>query len=209
MLDGKPRPRSDSYEARSTSHLDYRKLSVLARPRVGPLDPPYSPTLRQKSEYLMRLPTTFYHHGYNSNRCESSASVKSHFLLPIPGWEMKTCHYTHHTVHCFATDHPRGRIRQGPYPTISGTRPYPPILDPSSARPRPGLDPASTHRRSTGKKDRRDTGLGVFSPSHSLRHHGVQGWPTIPGACRYSHLHRDRQNFTSKAPPASLPPLTL
>jgi hypothetical protein len=83
----------------------------------------------------MRLPTTSYHHGYSSNRRGSSAGVKSHFLLPILGWEMKTCHYTHHTVHCFATDHPRRRMRQGPYPTISGTRPYPP--DPASTQPRP------------------------------------------------------------------------
>jgi hypothetical protein len=85
----------------------------LARPWVGPLDPPYSPTLRQKSEHLMRLPTTAYHHGYSSNWRGSSVGVKSHFLLPIPGWEVKTCHYTHHTVHYFAIDHPRGRIRQG------------------------------------------------------------------------------------------------
>jgi hypothetical protein len=120
------------------------------------------------------------------------------FLPPILGWEVKTCHYTHHTVYYFATDHPRGRIRQGPYPTILGTRPYPPVLD-----------PASTHRRLTRKKGRRGTGLGVFSPSRPLRHHGVQGWPAILGARRYSHLHRDRQNFTSKAPLASLPPLTL
>jgi hypothetical protein len=52
----------------------------------------------------MRLPTTSYHHGYNSNWRGSSASVKSHFLLPIPGWEMKTRHYMHHTVHYFATE---------------------------------------------------------------------------------------------------------
>jgi hypothetical protein len=159
-----PRLRSDSYEARSTGRLDriltrtrharwdtstvFRlargsldkasRLSRnlrLARPWVGPLDPPYSPTLRQKSEHLMRLPTTSYRHGYSSNRRGSSAGVKSHFLPPIPGWEVKTCHCTHHTAHYFATDNPRGRIRQGPYPTISGIRPYPPVLDPSSTRP--------------------------------------------------------------------------
>jgi hypothetical protein len=50
---------------------------------------------------------------------------------------VKTYHCTHHTVHYFATDHPRGRIRQGPYPMISGIRPYPPVLDPSSTQPRP------------------------------------------------------------------------
>jgi hypothetical protein len=137
----------------------------------------------------MQPTTTSYHHDYNSNRRGSSTGVKSYFLLPIPGWEVKTYHYTHHTMHYFAIDHPRGRIRQGPYSTISGIRPYPPILD-----------LASTCHRSARRKGRRGTGLGVFSPSRSLCHHGVQGWPAIPGARRYSHLHRDRQSFTSKAP---------
>jgi hypothetical protein len=136
----------------------------------------------------MRLPTTSYHHGYSSNWHGSSTGVKSHFLLPILGWEVKSCHCTHHTVRYFTTDHPRGRIRQGSYPAILGTRPYPLTVDPY----RPVLDPSSTHRRSTRKKGRRDTRLGVFSPSHPLRHHGVQGWPVILGALRYSHLHRDR-----------------
>jgi hypothetical protein len=69
-----------------------------------------------------------------------------------------------------------------------------------SARPRPGLDLASTYHRPVGRKGRRVTGLGVFSPSRPLRHHGVRGWPAIPGARRYSHLYRDRQNFTSRLP---------
>jgi hypothetical protein len=51
-----------------------------------------------------------------------------------------------------------------------------------STRPRPVLDPASTYHRSAGRKGRRGTGLGVFLPSRPLCHHGVQGWPTIPGA---------------------------
>jgi hypothetical protein len=74
------------------------------------------------------------------------------------------------------------------------------LIPSPSTRPRPGLDPASTPRRSTRKKGRRGTGLRVFSPSHPLRHHGVQGWPVIPGARRYSHLYRGRQNFTSRHP---------
>jgi hypothetical protein len=64
------------------------------------------------------------------------------------------------------------------------------------------LDPASTNRRSN-KKAR----SGVFSPSHPLRHRGVRGWPAILGTRRYSGLYSVRQNFTPKAPPASLPPL--
>jgi hypothetical protein len=66
--------------------------------------------------------------------------------------------------------------------------------------PRPGLDPASTYHQSVGRKGRRGIGLEVFSPSHPLRHHGVRGWPAIPGARRYSHLYKDRQNFTSRLP---------
>jgi hypothetical protein len=87
----------------------------------------------------MRLPATSYRHGYNCNRRGNNTGVKSYFLLPIPGWEVKTCHYTHHTTHCFVADHPRGRIRQSPYPTISGIRPYPPVLDPTSTQPRPTI----------------------------------------------------------------------
>jgi hypothetical protein len=85
----------------------------------------------------MQPPTTSYHHGYNSYRRGSSTGVKSYFLLPIPGWVVKTCHCTHHTVHYFATDHPRGRIRQGLYSTISGIWPYPRVLDLVSTQPRP------------------------------------------------------------------------
>jgi hypothetical protein len=113
-LDRTPRLRSHSYEARSTGRLDYiptrtryarRDASTvfqlvrgsldkaprlygnlrIAQPRVGPLDPPYSPTLRQKSEHLIRLPTTSNHHGYNSNRRGSSTDVKSRFFTAHPG----------------------------------------------------------------------------------------------------------------------------
>jgi hypothetical protein len=69
-----------------------------------------------------------------------------------------------------------------------------------STHPRHGLDPASTYHRSAGRKGRRGTGLEVFSLSRPLRHHGVRGWPAIPGACRYNHIYRDRQNFTSRLP---------
>jgi hypothetical protein len=86
----------------------------------------------------------FLPHGYSGNQHGSSTGVKSHFLLPIPGWAVKTYHCTHHTGHYSTTDHPRGRIRRVPYPAILGTRPYPFVVDP----PRPVLDPASTNRRS-------------------------------------------------------------
>jgi hypothetical protein len=148
----------------------------------------------------MQPPTTSYPHGYSNNRHGSSTSVKSHFLLPIPGCAVKTYHCTRHTEHYSTTDHRRGRIRRVSYPEIPGTRPYPFTVDPSSTRPQPTAG-------QTRKQGLHATGSGVFLPSHPLRHHGVRGWPAILGARRYSGLHSARQNFTSKAPPASLPPL--
>jgi hypothetical protein len=69
--------------------------------------------------------------------------------------------------------------------------------------------PTSTRPRPTDGQDLRVIGLGVFLQSHPLRHHGVRGWLPILKARRYTNLHSNRQNFTSKAPPVSLPPLTL
>jgi hypothetical protein len=86
----------------------------------------------------------FLPHGYSGNQHGSSTSVKSHFLLPISGWAMKTCQYTCHAEHYSATDHHRGRVWRVSYPEIPGTRPYPFTVDP----PRPILDPTSTNHRS-------------------------------------------------------------
>jgi hypothetical protein len=153
----------------------------------------------------MRLPTTSYHHGYSSNRRGSSTGVKSYFLLPIPGWEVKTCHYTHHTAHYFATDHPRGRIRQGLYPTISEIQPYPPVLDPSSIWPQPSLDLPSVSREKSPTWHRT---RGLFTVSFS-----TSPWcPGMAGHSRGMSLQLPPQGLTKlhlKAPPASQPPLTL
>jgi hypothetical protein len=68
------------------------------------------------------------------------------------------------------------------------------LIRPASTQPRPGL---YAHRR----KGQHDTGLRVISPSCPRRHHGVQGWPATPEARRYSHLYRNRQNFTTSLQP--------
>jgi hypothetical protein len=52
------------------------------------------------------------------------------------------------------------------------------LIHPVSTRPRPSLDASHS---STGKEGRHGTTLRVTSSSHPLRHHGVQGWPLIPG----------------------------
>jgi hypothetical protein len=99
-------------------------------------------------------------------------------------------------VHCSATNPPWGGTRRVSYPKFPGLGL---IHSPSTH-----LDPASTNHRSTKEQGPHATRPGVLSPSHPLRHHGVQGWPAIPGARRFSGFHSARQNFTSKAPPASL-----
>jgi hypothetical protein len=149
----------------------------------------------------MRLPTTSYRHGYSRDRRESNIGVRSHFLPPIPGWEVKICHYTHHTAHCFATDHPRGRIRQGPYPTISGIRPYPLVLDPSSTQPR------LTAGQQGGKADvTQDSG----SFHHLVPYVGMvsrDGRPFLGHVATTTSTGIDKTS--PQGTPASRPPLTL
>jgi hypothetical protein len=116
---------------------------------------------------------------------------------------VKTYHCTRQVEHYSTTDPPRGGIRRVSYLEIPRIWPYPVPVDP----PRPVLDPASTNCRSTKKQGLHATGSEVFSLSHPLRHHGVRGWPAIFGARHYSAFHSARQNFTSKASLASLPPL--
>jgi hypothetical protein len=71
-----------------------------------------------------------------------------------------------------------------------------------SIRPRPGLDPTPTLDtvQRQGRDGRCGTTLWVISPSHLPRRHGVQGWPAIPRARRYSQLNRNRQTITSRLP---------
>jgi hypothetical protein len=57
---------------------------------------------------LDHVPTRTRLTRQNASTTSTRTGVKSHFLLPIPGWAVKTYHYTHHTRHYSATDHPRG-----------------------------------------------------------------------------------------------------
>jgi hypothetical protein len=149
----------------------------------------------------MRLPVTSYRHDYNRDRRGNNTGVKSHFLPPIPGWKVKTCHYIHHTAHCFATDHPRERIRQGPYPMISGTRPYPPVLDPASTQPRPtiGQQGGKTDLAQDSRSFHRLVPYVTMVSGMAGHSWGTSLQPPLQGSTKL-HL---------KTPPASRPPLTL
>jgi hypothetical protein len=106
-------------------------------------------------------------------------------LPPHPVMRGENRHCTHLAVHCASLV------------TLEGDTTKSVHRDPRdsdlSVRPRPGLD-------TTGKEGRHGTALWVTSASHPLRHHGVQGWPSILRARRYSHLNRDRQNIISRLP---------
>jgi hypothetical protein len=191
-----PKPRAERLDRVPTrTRLARRDASTTGksptRMTLGRVVRPASPTNSQtKVKAFNAIANHFLPPWLQRRQHESSTSVKSHFLLPIPGWAVKTCHCSHHVVHCSATDPPRGGSRRVSYPEIPGARPYPiPV------------DPASTHRRSTKKQGLHATGSGVFSPSQPLRHRGVRGWPAILGARRYSDFHSTRQNFTSNASP--------
>jgi hypothetical protein len=157
----------------------------LARPWTELVDPPHSPTLRQKSKHLMQPPTTFYPYGYSDNQHGSSIGVKSHLLLSISGWVVKICHCTRHVEHYSATDPPQGRIRRVSYPEIPGARPYPFPVDP----PRPGLDqpPVNKEARPAYHRIR-----GLFTVSSS-----TSPWcPGMAGHSRSTSLQRLPQRST-------------
>jgi hypothetical protein len=149
----------------------------------------------------MRLPATIYRHGYNRDRRGSNAGVSPHSFTTHPVIGGETCHYAHLTMHCLSPITLEGGYDKARIPRSRRFG----LIRPASTQPRPSLD---AQHCSIGKKGQRGTGLRVISPSRPRCHHGVQGWPAIPGARRYSRLYRDRQNFTSRYL-VSRPPLTL
>jgi hypothetical protein len=141
----------------------------------------------------MRLPTTTYRYGRNQDQRGSNAGVSPHCFTAHPVMGDETCHYTHLTVHCLPSVTLEGRYDKARIPQSRGFD----LIHPTWTLPRPGLD---AQHSSTGKEGRYGTVLRVISSTHPLRHHGVQGWPAIPRARRYSHLNRDRQNIVSRLP---------
>jgi hypothetical protein len=136
------------------------------------------------------------------DRRGNNTGVCCHFLPPIPGWEVKSV-----TVLTLPRTVLSSTTLEEGYDKVRTPRSWGfGLIHLTSTLPRPGLD---AYHRSAGKKGQRGTGLRVISPSRPRRHHGVQGWPAIPGARRYSRLYRDRQNFTSRYPgvPASSYPI--
>jgi hypothetical protein len=112
----------------------------LARPWVELVDPPHSPTLRQKSEHLMQPPTTSYPHGYSNNRHGSSTSVKSHFYCPSRDgqWKPVTAHAIPGTVPPLIPLEAEYDENRTPEFSGLGLIHSPSThLDPSSTRPRP------------------------------------------------------------------------
>jgi hypothetical protein len=141
----------------------------------------------------MQSPTTTYRRGREHGRCGNNASVSLHCFTtrPVMGGENRHC--THHIEHCTSLI-----TLEGGYDKVrtSRSRGFRLIRSPPT-QPRPGLD---AQHGSTGKEGRCGTMLRIVSPSHPLRHHSTQGWPSIPRVRRHSHLNRDRQNIISRLP---------
>jgi hypothetical protein len=64
----------------TTGKTPTRATPGIARPILPP-----PPTLRQKSEHLIRLPTTSYRHGYSCDRRGNNTYVSPHFFTVHPG----------------------------------------------------------------------------------------------------------------------------
>jgi hypothetical protein len=156
----RPRSDSDSYEAPSAGRLDRVAIRTrpaqqgisttgklrLVRPRVESLDLSYPPTLSQKSEQLMRLPTTSYRHGYSHNRRGNNACVSPHFFTTHPGMggESLSLYTPYRTLF-----HHRPPSRTDTTRSVS----HDPRDSALSAQPRPSLDPALTP--TTGQQERK------------------------------------------------------
>jgi hypothetical protein len=141
----------------------------------------------------MQPPTTSYPYGYSDTSMEAVPVSNPTFYCPSRNgrWKPVTLHAMSDTVPpLIPLEAEYDECRTPKFPGLGLIH-----------SPLTHLDQASTNRRSTKKQGLHATGPGVFSPSHPLRHHGVRGWPTIPGARRYSGFHSARQNFTSKASP--------
>jgi hypothetical protein len=172
----------------------------LARPRVRALDPLNSPTPRQKSEHLMRLPATICRHGCDQDRRGNNTGVSPHCFTTHPVMGSETRHYTHLTLHYLSSDTLEEGYDKARIPQSLGFD----LIRPASTQPRPSLDASHS---STGKEGRHGMALWVISTTHPLRH-GTQGWLATPGHVATVHS----TGFDKKSPqdsPPSWPPLTL
>jgi hypothetical protein len=141
----------------------------------------------------MRLPVSTNRHGHNQDRRGSNVGVSPHCFTAHPVMGGETCHYAHLTVHCLSPVTLEEGYDRARTPQSRGFG----LIHPISTRPQPGLD---AQHSSTEKEGRYGTALRVISPSRPQCRHGVQGWPAIHRARRYSRSYRGRQNITSRLP---------
>jgi hypothetical protein len=153
------------------------------------------------------LPTWLHHRQHGS-----STSVKSRFLPPIPGWAVKTCHYTHHAGYCSAIDAPSRHKTTTVTSRISRARPYPVPVDPLRyASTWPWLIAGQQEDNACTSARHRTQGL---SPSHPWRHHGTPGmashsWSTSLQQPSRAHVGPSPLRHRPRVLPTPLPSLDL
>jgi hypothetical protein len=183
-LDGRPRPRSDPHEARSPTGGTPPRVSP-GRGARSPLSPP---TTGQNSWHLIQPPTPTYRHGRSLGRRGNNTSVSPHCFTahPVMGGEKRHC--DHRTSPYASLLTLEGGYDKARTPRFQGFG----LIRSASTRPRRLIQ--------YNREGRHGTALRVISASRPLYLHGVQGWPPISRARRYSHLNRDRQNIISRLP---------
>jgi hypothetical protein len=135
-LDETPRLRSDSHEARSTRHLDYRQSPTRTTP--GQNTRPILSTYSETKDRVFNM-TTYYllpswlqpQPMWKQCRCQVSLFTTH----PRMGGENLSLYTPYRTLFCHRSPSREDTTRSVPHDL--GIRPYPPVLDPASTQPRP------------------------------------------------------------------------
>jgi hypothetical protein len=156
-LDRTPRPRRDSYEARSIRHLDYRQTPTRTTP--GRIARPILLTYCESKVRTFNATTYYPHrHGYTCDRRGNNTSVSPHFFTTHPGMggeNLSLC-TPYRTLF-----HHRPPLRKDMTRSVSHN-----LGDSAlSTQPRPSLDLTSTPI--TGQQERR---TDVAQDSGSFHH---------------------------------------
>jgi hypothetical protein len=187
---GRPRPRSDSYEARSIGSLDPKK-SPTRTTQGRPSRPPLTHLLTDKA---------------------FNATTSTNVATAPPTWER------HLRLILLFTAHPgTGDEKQPLFPAMTstvrpsyfrifGARPYPFPIDPP--RPRPDLASTTISRTKRPQPICRPRGNRTSSTTTRISCRPVinitttpLGWPACTGARRHSNTNSARPTFSSKASP--------
>jgi hypothetical protein len=169
-------------------------LGRAGQPWVEPADPSSPTYLHTKVKAFNAIANHFLPMWLQHRQHESSTGVKSCFLLPIPGWAVKTYHCTRHAGYCSTIDTPS---RHNTTTIVSwdfwGTALSIPRQPPSPTS-RPGLDQSPVNKRTMPTRPLATRPRVFHCPIPNVTM-VPRGWPAIPRARRYSNPHKRPSNL--------------